>query len=819
MVPAVILIFANYTSRAQMVDASKTISSGNSNSVAPRIALGSNGSIDIVWLDDRDGTPAVFFSHSSDGGYTFSAPLNVSNHPGSPAKSERIAADSAGNIYIVWSDDSSGAHTIFFSHSSDNGMTFSVPQIISQNSMGTDPAVAIDSSGGVDLLWIDKNDGERSIFFSRSADQGATFSIPLNLSNPGTAPRGPQLTTDDNGNAYVLWTQPNTSDKQTVIFSHNVITSLASFRLNPVTVHGGDSATATVTLSRPAPLGGATIALSSGDSSVASVPSTITVAEGVTNQTFAVGTSSVQKSAQADISASWAGETQIAKLDVLASPNAEETTNSVITTLSSTAFAAGVVAPGKTEDVVSTNNPANNSAPAVTGGRLSAYNLNNILYVDGKHFTTIEAAVGSLPKLNSKPAGIVWVTAPMVIGPGQEVTIGPYTQLRFSPGAIVTYTGSGVPFTCSDAPTSYGGDGGIYDLTLDGNPSAYAGIVNDECSWFHIEHTYVQNFTNGTGILYENTQRWTEQTTWIDVHSQNNRKSFDFQDNCSGHTGCPSFAYSRFYHVVATPMSNSDGFVLENDSNINNGDLELSCFFNNGSVCLRLMGSAEINPARVWIRGEFTRGSNATGIKTDVGTIWQPIGLMERWDKGTGSINDSIAGSANLYAWRADGYSVEQIFRQGPAWGASGNSFLDTLDVSRITDYRRLIAPDTSGTLAVSGASFHANSPLVCTDDNALLTTTGCGNFVENNTAILTGGSCSTPAHAFASCTSTVLLARPEPNTAYGASCTGIGPNGWPYIIGVTSKETTSITVQIGNGSGPAALSSSFKEIDCTITH
>lgn len=461
--------------------------------------------------------------------------------------------------------------------------------------------------------------------------------------------------------------------------------------------------------------------------------------------------------------------------------------------------------------------------PPPPNGQISVYNLNNILYVDGTHFTTIQDAVNALPTISSKPAGIVWVTNPITIASGQEVTIGPYTQLRFSPGAAVTYTGSGVAFTCSDAPTSYSGDGGIYDLNLFGNPAAAAGIANNECAWFHIEHTNVQNFTKGVGILYENTEKWTEQTTWIDVHGQNNGKSFDFQDDCPNHTGCPSFAYSRFYHVVATPMPNSDGFVLENDSFINNGDLELSCFLNNGSVCLHIMNSGAVDPARVWIRGELLGGSStATGVKTDVGTLWQPVGLMERWVQGVGVIADSIAGTENLYAWKTDGSSFEEAYPQGPAWGANGNSYVDTLDVSHITGYRMVIAPDQSGELALSSPSFEPNSPVVCTDGNSLLTTTGCGasgatGATGSNAAILTGGSCLTAPHAFASCTSTVIFVRPEQDTNYAISCVGVGPRGWPYILGVTSKGTDSVTIEIGNGSGPAAMASSFNEIDCTV--
>ncbi len=219
IISAVTLAFVQCSLQAQTFAPPINISGENSNAVAPRIALDSNGNVNVVWLDDSGGTPAVFFSRSSDSGQTFSTPLNISNHQGSPAESERVAVDAAGNIYVVWSEDSSGAHTIFFSRSIDNGVTFSVPQKVSQNSTASDPAVAIDSAGGINLLWIDRSQGQRTVFFSRSSDQGTVFSTPVVLSNAEAGSGAPQLITDPSGNRYVVWTQDGTGKTESVFFS------------------------------------------------------------------------------------------------------------------------------------------------------------------------------------------------------------------------------------------------------------------------------------------------------------------------------------------------------------------------------------------------------------------------------------------------------------------------------------------------------------------------------------------------------------------------------------------------------------------------
>jgi subtilisin family serine protease len=91
--------------------------------------------------------------------------------------------------------------------------------------------------------------------------------------------------------------------------------TLSSLTLNPTSVTGGSSSTGTVTLSGPAPSGGAQVLLSS-DNGAASVPSTVTLAAGASSATFTVSTSAVTVSTPANISASYAGVTKTAPLTV-----------------------------------------------------------------------------------------------------------------------------------------------------------------------------------------------------------------------------------------------------------------------------------------------------------------------------------------------------------------------------------------------------------------------------------------------------------------------------------------------------------------------
>jgi len=92
---------------------------------------------------------------------------------------------------------------------------------------------------------------------------------------------------------------------------------VSSLTLNPSTVVGGVQTSAgTVTLSGPAPAGGAQVMLSSNNGA-ASVPASVTVPAGSSSATFTVNTSTVLVSTSATISASYNNTTQSASLAVL----------------------------------------------------------------------------------------------------------------------------------------------------------------------------------------------------------------------------------------------------------------------------------------------------------------------------------------------------------------------------------------------------------------------------------------------------------------------------------------------------------------------
>jgi hypothetical protein len=92
--------------------------------------------------------------------------------------------------------------------------------------------------------------------------------------------------------------------------------SLSSLALNPASVVGGNTSQGTVTLTAAAPSAGAVVALSSGNTAVATVPASVTVPGGATSASFTVTSKVVTASAPVTLGATYSSVTRSATLTV-----------------------------------------------------------------------------------------------------------------------------------------------------------------------------------------------------------------------------------------------------------------------------------------------------------------------------------------------------------------------------------------------------------------------------------------------------------------------------------------------------------------------
>ncbi|MEQ1884398.1 MAG: FG-GAP-like repeat-containing protein [Bryobacteraceae bacterium] len=186
---------------------------------------------------------------------------------------------------------------------------------------------------------------------------------------------------------------------------------VAQLKLSPASLIGGAaSSTATVSLGGAAPAEGATVTLSSSDPSVAFLPAgtTVTIPAGANSATFPVSTSTVPAPSFSDITATWNGVVQSARLDVVpayslsaftVNPGSQYGifTASGTVTLDNPADAAAVIA-------LTSSNPSLGSVPAtvtIPAGATSASFKITLQPVTANTPVSISASLGGVTKTAS----------------------------------------------------------------------------------------------------------------------------------------------------------------------------------------------------------------------------------------------------------------------------------------------------------------------------------------------------------------------------------------------------------------------------------
>ena len=162
----------------------------NGNSYMSDLAIDSKGVLHLVFDDGGDakskicpGCADIFYRRSSDGGKTWSYPVNLSR---SPTGSSRVQMeiDSSDVIHVVWDEGwdrlSGKGEPIFSTYTSslDGGESWSSPTSFSYPE-GTNAQLSVgsDGQGGVVAVW--RATSRPEIFYAWSSDNGASWSPPM----------------------------------------------------------------------------------------------------------------------------------------------------------------------------------------------------------------------------------------------------------------------------------------------------------------------------------------------------------------------------------------------------------------------------------------------------------------------------------------------------------------------------------------------------------------------------------------------------------------------------------------------------------------
>lgn len=157
----------------------------------PSAAFASDGRL---WLSFVQGSH-VYVTHSDDQGGNFSSAVKVNQQPtaiySDGENRPKIALGKAGQIYLTWSQKTSGRFNgdIRFSRSVDGGNSFSPPLTVNDDAAGISQrfdALYVSPAGTVFVAWLDKRNAVAArqqqqpysgsaVYFASSSDQGVSF--------------------------------------------------------------------------------------------------------------------------------------------------------------------------------------------------------------------------------------------------------------------------------------------------------------------------------------------------------------------------------------------------------------------------------------------------------------------------------------------------------------------------------------------------------------------------------------------------------------------------------------------------------------------
>lgn len=177
----------------------------NVNSIAS-----SGSSIHVIWQDNRGGNWEIYYRRSTNGGTTWENERRFTNNTG--ASYDPSISVSGSNVHVVWYDNHQGVPDIYYRRSTDGGNNFQSEVRISNNAGNSWRPVIFSSGSLVHITWTDERDGNKEIYYRRSNDNGANWGTETRLTN-NSAESSLNSVTASGSSVYVVWSDTRDGDE------------------------------------------------------------------------------------------------------------------------------------------------------------------------------------------------------------------------------------------------------------------------------------------------------------------------------------------------------------------------------------------------------------------------------------------------------------------------------------------------------------------------------------------------------------------------------------------------------------------------------
>jgi BNR repeat-like domain len=189
-------------------------------SEAPSIAFAAPNNLHMVWQDDTSGNFDIYYKKSTDGGETWTTSQRLTWNLGA-SENPAIVVESSNYLHVVWQDDTPGNGEIYYITSADGGATWTKSRRLTWTS-GTSwvPAIAVDSIGNLHMIWSDATPGKFELYYKRSIDGGTTWSNGQRMTWTSGSSYDPALAIDPSNNMHVVW-QDDTPGNREIYYAES----------------------------------------------------------------------------------------------------------------------------------------------------------------------------------------------------------------------------------------------------------------------------------------------------------------------------------------------------------------------------------------------------------------------------------------------------------------------------------------------------------------------------------------------------------------------------------------------------------------------